>query len=192
MTGASKWGLIEVPLTARGSRRLGDAWHGYIYKKNHTRFEQPKLLVPAIATGSCFTLDREGHFYFVGSGGGGGGYGITPRSDSRVSELYLLALLNSRLLDYMLHQVSTPFRGGYLALNRQYIEVLPIRPINFADPAERAEHDALVALAERILAAKRTDSAADTSALEREIDDRVFHLYALTPEEIGLVQGGTP
>ena len=54
------------------------------------------------------------------------------------------------------------------------------------------KHDALVALAERILAAKRTDSAADTSALEREIDDRVFHLYALTPEEIGLVQGGTP
>ncbi len=28
----------------------GKAWYGYNYKKNHTRFGAPKLLVPAIAT----------------------------------------------------------------------------------------------------------------------------------------------
>jgi hypothetical protein len=27
----------------------------------------------------------------------------------------------------------------------------------------------------------------DTSALEREIDERVYHLYGLTPDEIRLV-----
>ena len=32
-------------------------------------------------------------------------------------------------------------------------------------------------------------SAADTSALEREIDQQVYALYGLTPEEIAIVEG---
>ena len=54
--------------------------------------------------------------------------------------------------------------------------------------SERAEHDALVGLVERILSAKRAAPLADTSALEREIDQRVYRLYALTPDEIKLVE----
>ena len=41
----------------------------------------------------------------------------------------------------------------------------------------------------RLLAAKQRDAEADVSALEREIDELVYALYALTPEEIKLVQG---
>ena len=40
-----------------------------------------------------------------------------------------------------------------------------------------------------ILAAKARDATADVSTLEREIDALVYALYALTPEEIALVQG---
>jgi hypothetical protein len=88
--------------------------------------------------------------------------------------------------------VSTPFRSGYLALNRQYIEQLPIRLINFLDSTERGEHNALVALVDRILKAKQANTAADTSAWEREIDERVYRLYGLTPDEIRLVEESTP
>ena len=45
------------------------------------------------------------------------------------------------------------------------------------------------ALARRILAAKRADPTADTSALEREIDQRVYALYGVTADEIKLVEG---
>lgn len=45
-----------------------------------------------------------------------------------------------------------------------------------------------VALVDRILAAKQRDAEADTSALEREIDELVYALYGLTPEEKALVQ----
>ena len=41
---------------------------------------------------------------------------------------------------------------------------------------------------ERILAAKQRAAGADVSALEREIDAAVYALYALTPEEIALVE----
>ena len=36
------------------------------------------------------------------------------------------------------------------------------------------------------------DPSADTSALEREIDQQVYQLYGLTPEEIAIVEGATP
>ena len=43
-------------------------------------------------------------------------------------------------------------------------------------------------LVERILSAKQRDVGADVSALERELDELVYALYALTPEEIKLVE----
>ena len=43
-------------------------------------------------------------------------------------------------------------------------------------------------LVERILAAKRTNPQADTSELEREIDQLVYQLYGLTEEEIRIVE----
>ena len=54
-------------------------------------------------------------------------------------------------------------------------------------PTETAAIEALV---DRILAAKKDDPAADTSALEREIDERVYRLYGLTKDEIRIVEGG--
>ena len=44
-------------------------------------------------------------------------------------------------------------------------------------------------LVDRILVAKQRDAEADTSALERELDELVSALYGLTPEEIQIVEG---
>jgi hypothetical protein len=43
-------------------------------------------------------------------------------------------------------------------------------------------------LTDRIIATKKRDPDADTSAWEREIDDLVYALYGLTPEEIKIVE----
>jgi hypothetical protein len=40
----------------------------------------------------------------------------------------------------------------------------------------------------RVCHAGRADPAADTTALEREIDQLVYNLYDLTPEEIAIVE----
>jgi adenine-specific DNA-methyltransferase len=47
----------------------------------------------------------------------------------------------------------------------------------------------IVALVDQILTAKKKDPKADTSALERRIDEMVYVLYGLTPEEIAIVEG---
>jgi len=39
------------------------------------------------------------------------------------------------------------------------------------------------------LEAKKTDPDADTSVLEEQIDQMVYELYGLTPEEIAIVEG---
>ena len=44
-------------------------------------------------------------------------------------------------------------------------------------------------LVDRILAAKQRDAKADVNALERAIDELVYGLYGLTPEEIKIVEG---
>jgi len=44
-------------------------------------------------------------------------------------------------------------------------------------------------LVDQIMAAKRANPKADTSALEREIDRLVYALYGLTAAEVALVEG---
>jgi hypothetical protein len=47
---------------------------------------------------------------------------------------------------------------------------------------------ATVRLVEKVVEAKRKNAEADTTALERKIDEQVHALYGLTPEDIKLVE----
>jgi type I restriction-modification system DNA methylase subunit len=185
----------------RGKMRH-EGWYGYVYPKNLTLFEQPKLLTPSIAQRASFSYDSEGQYYFVGSGGGGGGgYGITLE-EGDLSPLYVLGLLNSRLLDFYLQNISSPFRHGWYAYNKQYIERLPIRRINFDDPEDVARHDRMVEMVEEMLRLqkehaeaealkedRRHDLARRIERLDAQIDGLVYELYGLTEEEVGVVEG---
>ena len=98
------------------------------------------------------------------------------------------------MLESILKLITTSFRGGYIALNRQYIEQLPI-----AIP-DKARHDRMVALVDQMLAVKKKLAAAQSDAdkdfygttcatLDSEIDALVYKLYGLTKEEIKIVEG---
>ncbi|GBE40039.1 hypothetical protein BMS3Bbin08_02675 [bacterium BMS3Bbin08] len=56
-------------------------------------------------------------------------------------------------------------------------------------PASDVEQTQIVKNVQLVIAAKKKDPNADTSALERQIDDMVYALYNLTPEEIAIVEG---
>ena len=49
----------------------------------------------------------------------------------------------------------------------------------------------IAVVAMRVLPAKQWDAGADVSALEREIDELVYALYGLTPEEIRIVESAS-
>ncbi len=103
-------------------------WHGYVYEKNLGIFEQVKMVTGVLAKRASFTLDKEGKYYFVG-GGNAGGYGIVLNEEfGNSSEKYrfVLALLNSKLLDFYLQSISTKFQNDYYSYAKRFIEKLPI------------------------------------------------------------------
>jgi hypothetical protein len=113
---------------------------------------------------------------------------------------YLLGLINSKLMTYYFRKVL----GGGLHASPANVRRLPIRRIDFANPAEKSAHDEIVKLVEKMLAlqkerqsVRREEDLDRVRNLERqiaevdaEIDKRVYRLYGLTEEEVKVVEGG--
>jgi type I restriction-modification system DNA methylase subunit len=99
----------------------------------------------------------------------------------KINLKYLLALLNSKLLNRQ-YQKLNPEQGRVFAqVKIDYVNELPIKICESEIPK-------FVSIVDQILAAKKQDPAADTSALEKEIDQLVYQLYGLTDEEIRIVE----
>ena len=177
-------------------RKQNVEFYAFIYPKNLGIMREPKILVPDIADRASFALDEKGEYAFTS------GYGITLKPTTKESPKYVLGLLNSAVLDFYLKRVSTTMRGGFFRYFTQFIEQLPIRPINFNDPLDKAAHDRMVTLVDSMLTLhKRVASAkseAQRGAIQRQIDatdaeiDRlVYALYGLTKDEIAIVEGAS-
>ena len=95
---------------------------------------------------------------------------------------YILGLLNSRLVAWYFGFIATKSGMGTIRWYKGTVEQLPI-----VAPTAKQERQ-VSDLVDRILAAKKTNPDADTSALESEIDRIVYRLYDLTPEEIAVVE----
>ena len=109
---------------------------------------------------------------------------------------YLLGLLNSNLFQWRFKLTSS---NNNVATNE--LNSMPIRAINFDDPAEKSMHDQMVSLVERMLAlhknVARDGIPPDEKELlqrqikstDRQIDELVYRLYGLSEEEIRIVEG---
>ena len=99
---------------------------------------------------------------------------------SKTVELrYLLGVMNSKYASVLL----TNLRGGDYHIYPEHIRNIPI------PSATPAQQKPIIALVDKILAAKKADSAADTSKEEAEIDQLVYALYGLSEDEIKVVEG---
>ncbi len=100
----------------------GDGWYAYGRSQALDVMPLPKLFTPDLAFTASFGFDDTGELFFTG--GVAGGYGILPREG--VSSRWLLALLNSRTVDFFHHQVATQMRGGWYSYESRFISGLPI------------------------------------------------------------------
>ncbi|MDO9542218.1 MAG: TaqI-like C-terminal specificity domain-containing protein, partial [Kiritimatiellia bacterium] len=126
-------------------------------------------------------------------------YTIVPRNPD-CDLRFILALLNSRLLNWFYQNVINPEKGEALAqVKRGHLAKLPVHRINFSDPAEKQKHDEIVAKVEAMLEAKKQLASAKTdkdknyyeakcTGLDRQIDRLVYDLYGLTADEIKIVE----
>jgi adenine-specific DNA-methyltransferase len=114
---------------------------------------------------------------------------------NKYSLMYVLAIINSSLINFYFSNTFIDYN-----IKPTYLEQLPIRTINFDDPADKTRHDHIVKLVEQMLEAKEKLSKAKTEAevnrlemlcqsLDHQIDEAVYELYGLTREEIAIVEG---
>ena len=96
---------------------------------------------------------------------------------------YLCAVLNSSLITWAMGTTAMTTGMGLLSWQKFAVERLPIPRIS------GARQRPFIRLVERILAAKGSNPAADTSGAEAELDRLVYALYGLTAEEAGAVGG---
>ena len=98
---------------------------------------------------------------------------------------YLTGYFNSRVAAKWIRENCPELQGGTRELRKVFFENILIPPVT-----ETIQH--LISQIEdkvnKILDAKRTDPDADVSDLEKRIDQIVYLLYSLTPEEIKIVE----
>ena len=174
----SRWRSDLQPKPRRGAKRgrKPGRYEWFEIQDNtayHEAFAHPKIVYPDIGTEMRALLDREGHMADATCF-------IVPGDDA-----YLLALLNSKLLDVWLRLamqcLDDPFDGGDMRFKTVNMQHTPIAP---APPSTAAR---LATLATRIQSTKQSNPTADTQPLEHEIDKTIFPLYALDERDIALI-----
>lgn len=165
----------------------GEDAFSYIYPKNLADFEiddpvRPghrlrKIMTPEIAARCEFTLDEAGVLYHTTKV-----YSLALKESWQAKDLFLLGVLNSRVLWFFLKQTGYVLRGGFYTFKTDYLKPFPI------PESDTLRERQISILVQTILKLRRDskgshDSIAAISFFERLIDGIVYELYF--PEDFG-------
>ena len=146
--------------------------------KDDNLYRGEKILIRKTGEGINAVIDSD-YRYFIQCV-----YCFKPKNGLILNLKFLLGTLNSRLMAfYYFNTFGEKGRTTFPHLVQSKVLLLPI------PAAAPAQQQPIIALVDKILAAKRANPHADTSAWEREIDGLVYELYGLTKEEIKVVEG---
>jgi hypothetical protein len=111
-------------------------------------------------------------------------FNLLPKTEHHDMLLGLLAILAS-------NTCAVYFKSSNINLDRKVFPKLNVNNLeNFPIPEISDETNLILNdKVNQILTIKKSDSTADTTALEKEIDQMVYALYGLTEEEIKIVEG---
>jgi hypothetical protein len=100
---------------------------------------------------------------------------------------YFLAILNSKVSYFYFKNIGSTLGQSSLRWKKTFVEKIPLPPIT---PSNKPIVQQIEVLVDNILAAKKQNPQANTTNLEKQIDELVYKLYELTEEEIRIVEGG--
>jgi hypothetical protein len=161
----------------------GKNWWNLRACKYYSDFVKDKIIWGLTADKWAFAYDDKKHYL------PSNGYILT--SDGGLSLKYLLALLNSNLLRFYFSFIGIMTAGGAYTLKHETISALPVKEIS------EKEQQSCVNLVDKILSIMKDGDCltnpskqAKVKEYEKQIDQLVYKLYELTPEEIKIVEGG--
>ena len=161
--------------------RDGELWWQIPYSISYRDdFENEKIIWGLTANKWAFAYDNKGHYL------PSNGYILTS---SEIPIKYLLGLLNSNLMNFYFGFIGIMTAGGAFTLKHETIREFPIIEIL------SEQRKTIIFFVDQILS---ITSASDypnnphkqsqVKTLEKEIDQLVYKLYDLTPEEIAIVE----
>lgn len=164
---------FEEPLRARQDK--GEFWWELRSCDYYDAFESPKIIVQCIAYYSQLALDERGHYV-------NNKVIVLPTDD-----LYVLAILNSRIAWWLVNRTFQHMKDEGLSVDVQFLKQLPIPT---APAALRAEISQLGR--QLVTAASSSNAARETALLELLLNDLVERAFALTAEERAVLLSSLP
>ncbi|MFH1161796.1 MAG: N-6 DNA methylase [Candidatus Jorgensenbacteria bacterium] len=168
-------------------KKKGD--YANLVKKKY--FEDPKILLREIAERIECCFDDEKYFTLNK---------VYSVQSSEYDLMYLIALLNSKLLTFYFRNrfEGAHVQGGFLQFKKMYTSQIPIYQIDKQNKEEKLKYDELVKFSRQMVTLneelQKLDPILDKEEYlekkdeiektDRKIDEAVYKLYNLTPEEI--------
>ncbi len=150
-------------------------WFVMLRPRRQKLFENPKILIRQTANKIIAAFDKD-KWYCLKSG-----LIIQLPENSDIHYLYLLALLNSKLFDFLYHDLVNEDNRIFPEVKTVQLFKLPICK------GTKKQQSSIINLAQNIHDAKL--KKIETIELENQIDQLIYQLYGLTPEEIAIVEG---
>ena len=175
----------EGPLKGRAAYQRGNcSWWRYTWPLHKSLHDRRRLLCPYLAGENRFALAR-----------GRSVLGLTDTTvlfdgDQPEDLLYLQGLLNSRLLTFRFRSLAKLRSAGIYEYFWNSISRMPIRRIDFDDPADRGRHDRMVALVAEMnkLQAHSGAGGPRVRDLDLEIEGVVADLYGISSADSDSIQ----
>jgi hypothetical protein len=169
-------------------------WYSCHRGRSMSAFARERIITQEISLGCNMTLDSQGLYHNTKV------YSLLPIATASENILCWLGILNSKLMWWFLKNTGYVLRGGYFTFKTEYLNPFPLPRFVLSRTADKSRHDQMVKLVEQMLELHKRLSAAkappEKTSLERQIaatdgqiDRLVYDLYALTEDEIKIVEG---
>ena len=169
------------------TQQTGGIWTSLVHPVPTRLFDSVKIVVPNLSRTNRFALDTEGYYiehdcYVI----------VLKESYSTDDYHYFLGILNSKVAQFVITQISPMFSGGYYKYHTQYLKEIPI-----PDPAEvpASERERIIRLVKQAISlnaelehtSRMSDEASQLAEsitkTEKAINEAVYDLYGLTDSE---------
>ncbi len=142
--------------------------------KKRDYFTNPKIIVREIIDKKIVSaLDLDGYFTNDTT------HLIINKSVKTLK--YVLGIINSTLIAWFFKKYFSEKNDLFPKIKINELNILPIVPLQYP------EANIIISIVDQILVVKKANLKADTTALEKEIDQLVYKLYQLTYEEVKII-----
>jgi type I restriction-modification system DNA methylase subunit len=172
----------------------GPDWYRHVRPGSFKHVKPTKLIIKGISKNfDVGWLNKNNAF------SGANCPGIILNNLNKHSIMYILGILNSKLISNHLKTVCPSKMSGYTRFNANNINKTPIRVIDFSNPIDSKIHGKITDLSKTMLQIHKDLESVKTptskqsiqrqiDAIDKQIDRLVYELYGLTEEEIKIVE----